>query len=286
MSMLKRSTPLVVAAMLALAGCASGSSGGSPVASTNSSQVPASAGVAGATIPTAAVEPSSDYVGPAATNPTPVLAETVNTWTTMTSTLYDHKYYENTKTGVYRFDCVGATSYFLKAAAPRANNALNQAEHIASGYVPTPARYAEFFRSLPAAGTPEWMPLDSPASLVGGEIIIVPPPASGENASGATIPGHALVAAGPAVQLTDGGYAVLVYDSTAMPHGTADTRLTDPRNQPLPPKSPGGPPRPSGLGRGTIELRQISGQQGWFMYWSVDGTYQYGAAIALARPLS
>jgi hypothetical protein len=204
----------------------------------------------------------------------------------MTSTLYSHKYLENATTGVYQFDCVGATSYFLKIAAPNANGALDTAEKIAPGYVPTPSQYAAFFASLPSTGTSAWLPLTSPTEVAGGEIIAVPPPSSGTSPNDSTIPGHALIAAGPSLALSDGGYAVLVYDSTATPHGTEDTRLTDPRNQPLPPTTPGGPGRPSGLGRGTIELRQKPGEQGWFLYWSVGGNYQYGAAVAIARPVS
>jgi hypothetical protein len=271
---------LIVAALtvVAAAGCSTASSAASlaaavPAAKQTTTSVP------GAT-------PSPSLVGPAATNPAPVLASTIQTWTTMTSTLYAHHYVENVSTGVYDFDCVGATSYFLKIAAPNANRALNTAEKIAPGYVPTPSKYASFFASLPPTGTSAWLPLTSPTDLAGGEIIAVPPPSTGTSPNGSAIPGHALVAAGPALALWDGGYAVLVYDSTATPHGTQDTRLTDPRNQPLPPATPGGPTRPSGLGRGTIELRQKPGKQGWFLYWSVGGNYQYGAAVAIARPLS
>jgi hypothetical protein len=227
------------------------------------------------------VTPSASVVGPTATRPDPVLAATVKTWTTMTSTLYAHHFTENTKTGVYDFDCVGATSWFLRVAAPKANRELDSAEHVSAGHVPTPTKYAAFFDALPSNGTSTWLPITSPTDLVGGEIIAVPPPAGNT-----TIAGHALVVAGPAEALTDGGYAVLVYDSTATPHGTEDSRLTDPRNQPLPPRKPGGKPRPSGLGRGTIELRHEPGQQGWFMHWSVGSTNTYGAAVAIARPLA
>lgn len=54
--------------------------------------------------------------------------------------------------------------------------------------------------------------------------------------------------AGPPLLLADGSYALLVYDSTATPHGPADTRRSDSRNE----VGPNG--LPSGLGMGTIHL--------------------------------
>jgi hypothetical protein len=270
-----------VAGLAVVSSCSSGStqSQGAP----NSASTSSSTGV---DVEAAVVPAAATVVGPAAAAPDAYLTSVISTWTSMTSTLYSHKYVEDPVTGVYQFDCVGATSYFLAMAAPHANLALDGAFGIHVGYVPTPSQYVSFIDSLPESGTSAWLSLTSPADLVGGEIIAVPPPTAAENPDQTTVPGHAMVAAGPAVALSDGGYAVLVYDSTATPHGPEDTRLTDPRNQPLPPATPGGAPRPSGLGRGTIELRQMAGVPGWFLYWSVAGTFQYGGAVALGRPLS
>ena len=56
-----------------------------------------------------------------------------------------------------------------------------------------------------------------------------------------------VIIAGPPLPLSDGSYAVFVYDSTALPgHGAYDSRYTDPRALALP-----GTTRASGTGYGT-----------------------------------
>lgn len=227
-------------------------------------------------------EPSAAVVGPPASDPAPVLAATIRAWETMKATRYDHREKVNPSRGTWYFDCVGATSAFLRIAAPAADAALNAAEHVRRGFVPSPVKVAHFLRSLPRRGTRTWIRVDDPRQLQGGEIVLVPPP-SGASSSGRRIPGHAMIAAGPARRLRDGSLALLVYDSTATPHGEADTRRTDPRNLPI---AGSDPPRPSGLGRGTVQLARRPGRDGWFVRWTVGGRRQYGDAVVIGRPLS
>jgi hypothetical protein len=213
----------------------------------------------------------SPVVGPAASpSASPVLAAVIGAWETMTWTRYAHHDVVEPAAGRYQFDCVGMTNYFLSVAAPGANDALRSALKVEPALVPTPAHVASFFASLPAAGTAAWLPVRRVSAIAAGDVIAIPPASPGEA-------GHAAVAAGPPLRLADGGYAMLVYDSTSTPHGPGDTRAWDPHNAP----GPNG--RPSGLGSGTIELLASSAGVPEHMLWSVGGS-RYGAPVQIARP--
>ncbi|MGO8871438.1 MAG: hypothetical protein ACLQPH_08550 [Acidimicrobiales bacterium] len=201
-------------------------------------------------------------------------------WQSMIWSLYSHHDVVNSTTGHYQFDCVGATNYFLSVADPNANNALRSTEHIGAHYVPTPARLTAYLASLPAGGTSLWKPVTQASQIRAGDIIAVPPP------PGSTEPGHAMMTGGPAVPLTNGDFAVLVFDSAAFPgHGSLDSRRWDTRDQPLPnvPNKP--PDRKSGLGFGTVEVTVSSTGAPQNMLWSVGGS-EYGGQIEIAHPLS
>lgn len=235
-------------------------------------------------LPRATVSPATEpgLVGPAAARPAPVLAAVVEAWETMKATRYDHREKVDRAAGTWFFDCVGATSAFLRIAAPRAHAELVASEGVRRGFVPSPRKYAHFLRSLPARGSSTWVRVETPAEIRGGDVVLVPPPAA-PPASGRRAPGHAMIAAGPAERLRDGSYALLVYDSTATPHGDADTRRTDPRNLPLPGSRP---PRPSGLGRGTVRLSPRPDGRGWYLRWSVGSRKRDGGAVLVGRALS
>lgn len=224
--------------------------------------------------------PTDSIVGPAAPgSASPVLRAAIHAWQTMDWTIYAHHDVVDASAGTYQFDCVGMTNYFLSVGAPAANQALRSKLGIGNHYVPRPVSMARYFASLPPAGNGSWLPVRQVTDIQGGDIIAVPPK------SGTHQSGHALVAAGKPLLLTNGDYALLVYDSTGTPHGPADTRLTDPHNRPLPPTKARPYPRPSGLGSGTIEIKPGSGGIPRTMYWSINGP-AYGAALQIARPAS
>ncbi len=91
--------------------------------------------------------------------------------------------------------------------------------------------------------------------------------------------GHAIIAAGPPLLLSDGSYALLAYDSTATPHGPYDTRLTDDRND----TGPNG--LPSGLGCGTLQFHVNEKGEPVSISWTV-GTKATVAPMAIGRPLN
>lgn len=99
--------------------------------------------------------PSANIVGPpSASSASPVLAQVIKAWTTMKSTLYSHRYSQrDSSTGIYQFDCVGATNLFLTLGAQHANGAMRKALHIRPGFAPKPAQEASYLAGLPAAGT-------------------------------------------------------------------------------------------------------------------------------------
>ena len=210
----------------------------------------------------------------------PLLSAVATTWHSMTWTLYSHHDRENAVTGRYQFDCVGATNYFLSLATPQANDALRTTEHIGAHYVPTPLRLADYLASLPAGGTSLWRPVTQASAIGPGEIIAVPP------APGSSEPGHSMMTAGPAVPLTNGNFAVLVFDSTAAPgHGPGDSRRWDTRDQRLP-NGPGkSAGQRSGLGYGTVEVTVSPSGAPQNILWYVGG-YEYGGQIQIAQPLA
>jgi hypothetical protein len=232
-------------------------------------------------LPGGPVAPGPSVIGVLAPKTSDPLEDAVVTaWETMSWTLYSHHDTVDATAGRYQFDCVGATNYFLSVADPAANDALRTAEHIGTGYVPTPLRLADFLGSLPPGGTSTWRPVDQASAIGPGEIIGVPP------APGSTEAGHAMMTAGPAVPLTDGGYAVLVFDSTAEPgHGPGDSRRWDSRDQPLPDVAGKPADRKSGLGYGTVEITTSPTGTPEHVLWSVGGTV-YGGQIEVAQPLS
>jgi hypothetical protein len=239
----------------------------------------------------------------------------------------------------YLFDCVGALSYILNQGAPQAMtdvftymnngavppviyNGLNGGH----GTVPpaisaTGPSYASYFVSLNTAPSPDWQLITTISAIQPGDVLIVP--ASFNEVVNNTVvygnpayPGHAMLAAGAPMLLSDGSYALAVFDSTSIPgaggkggHGFSDTRIWDPRNLPCyecsTSDSGNGPGStgPSGLGRGTIQIAPLSSaytsvsqsvagnnftaQLPWSSFpfqfsWSVDGNYF--APLIVARP--
>jgi hypothetical protein len=229
-------------------------------------------------ITTPGAAPSRWVVGPAAdASASPVLAAAIQQFTTMTATHYQHTYSENAAQGVYFYDCVGFVTYTLGLAAPNARRAIIADLGIRPGYVPSPPAYVHFFTTIVTEPVPSWQAVTRVADIQPGDIIAWNYEANNPQAQ---VNGHAVIAAGPPLPLADGSFALLVYDSTATPHGPTDTRRTDPRNE----TGPNG--LPSGLGRGTLQLipDPTTGAPAAFA-WSF-GTACFTPPIAIGRALN
>ncbi len=192
----------------------------------------------------------------------------------MTWTLYSHHDVVQEAQGRYQFDCVGMTNYFLGVGTPGANAAMRTALQIPAGYVPSPTHMAAYLAGLPSGGTQHWKPIRQASEILPGDAIAVPP------ALGSHEAGHAMIVAGPATSLPDGGYSIVVYDATAVPppHGPHDSRLTDARNA----KMANG--KASGLGSGTVEITAGADGVPQRLLWSFGGS-PYGAQPQVGRPL-
>lgn len=227
--------------------------------------------------PTDAPIPSRQTVGPAAAaDESPVLAAVANQFSTMLATRYQHHDVENSDDGTYYYDCVGMVTYTLRQAAPNAIGAVLTDLGIRKGYVPNPAHYLQWFTALPIEPNQFWTPVTRVIDIQPGDVIAWTIEANNPHPVPA---GHALIAAGPPLPLSDGSYALLVFDSTGTPHGAFDTRREDPRNEIGPNGLPGG------LGRGTIQLfaDPVSGfpvAEAWTV-----GTARTSQAIGIARAL-
>ena len=281
--------------------------------------------------------PTSDPASSASTFQAAIIA-----WSQMVNSEYGHEetwfpYRQPPYTAAnpqYLFDCVGALSYILNQGAPQAmtdvftymggNNGLNGGH----GTVPpaisaTGPSYASYFVSLNTTPSPDWQLITSISDIQPGDVLIVP--ASFNEVVNNTVvygnpayPGHAMLAAGAPMLLSDGSYALAVFDSTSTPasggkggHGFSDTRIWDPRNLPCYACSTSdsgngsGSTGPSGLGRGTIQIAPLSStytgvsqsvaganftaQLPWSNFpfqfsWSVDGNYF--APLIVARPVN
>lgn len=218
----------------------------------------------------AGVKPTWGVQAPqAAASAGPLLAQAITTYQTMTSTRYDHQYTINPSAGIYYWDCIGFVNWALAQATPNAHAAFHTTMNVpkGSGHV---GLWAQFLSGNPG---PSWSVLSSVTQLSGGEVMILP----GEIVNGGQIiygsapggvgyPGHATIVAGPALPLSDGSYAIFVYDSTALPgHGKWDSRYTDPRAQPIT-----GTTRKSGTGYGTMRVTVNANGAPTAVYWSAS----------------
>lgn len=205
----------------------------------------------------------------AAASAGPLLAQAITTYQTMTSTRYDHQYTINPAAGIYYWDCIGFVNWALAQATPNAHAAFHTTMNVprGSGHV---GLWAQFLTGNPG---PSWLVLSSVTQLSGGEVMILP----GEIVNGGQIiygsapggvgyAGHATIVAGPALPLSDGSYAIFLYDSTALPgHGKWDSRYTDPRAQPIT-----GTTRKSGTGFGTMRVTVDANGAPTAVYWSAS----------------
>ena len=246
------------------------------------------------TISQAAPDPSPAVVGPPSFYQLPsggpsvlpdgsqseTLKATLIAWSQMINTQYSHVEqwypkllppYSQTKPQ-QQVDCVGAVSYLLYMGAPTAIAAVyafnNFTDHLYTGWskIPTPQQFANFFVSLSTTPSPDWQRVTSVADIQAGDVLIIP----ASYANPTQYVGHALIAAGKPLPLSDGSYALLEFDSTSTTvnhtggHGNNDSRYWDPRNVPCSATTCGGDSGngtgntgPSGLGQGTVQISPI-----------------------------
>jgi hypothetical protein len=246
----------------------------------------------------------------------------ITAWSQMTNTQYAHQeqWYPkllppfSPSNPEQLADCVGAVSYILNLGAPAAvaevyaSIGLTDALYKGWSYVPRAQEYANFFVSLKAGTSPNWQYVSNVADIQAGDVLIIP--ASYANPTGYV--GHALIAAGSPLLLSDGSYALLEFDSTSTSpnhtggHGSNDTRYWDPRNLPCPTDvcsgdsgNGAGNNGPSGLGQGTVQISTLP--TNWAsqfqnypfqIAWSVDPSNNTGSGqgyvgpLIVARPIS
>ena len=137
----------------------------------------------------------------------------------MRTSAYEHHTAIDESTGSFLYDCSGFVDYALRNAAPRAFAELTQAT------VRRPlAKHLEgFFASIPPGTTRgHWMRVAKVSDLRPGDIIawLQPPDSSSKNT------GHTLVVHGPLRpdDTAPGAFLVPVVDSTALKHGSQDSR--------------------------------------------------------------
>jgi hypothetical protein len=221
----------------------------------------------------------------------PLLAQGIQTYQTLVQTQYNHKYTINPASGTYFWDCIGFVNWALRQSTPNAWTAFHTAMNVPTTNSGNVGLWATFLTGNPG---PSWSVVPAVSQLTGGEVMIVPGEVVvggrvvyGSTAAGIGYPGHAVIIAGPPLLLSDGSYAVFVYDSTALPgHGKWDSRNFDSRALDEP-----GTTRASGTGYGTMRLTVSATGAPTAVYWSASTrrpiTFQGQNVVpVLARPLN
>ena len=203
--------------------------------------------------------PSPELMAPlAASSYSPVNRATLVAFLGMTATRYASVTTVDEVRRTYAFDATGMANYFLDHAAPSGASALHAASRSDS---PTAREWADFLSGRSGKLSGPWKPITSVGLVRPGDFVAVTP--TGD------FGGAVLIAAGAPELLSDGSYALRVFDSTVTPHGPRDTRLSDRRAK-----------GKAGLGNGTVRLYADNAGQLTRIAWSVDET---GPALAGAR---
>ena len=227
----------------------------------------------------------------AAASAGPLLAEAQQVYQSMKQTQYSHHYRIQPAQDRYIWDCIGFAGWAMRQATPNAWQAFHATMGIpasAAGHVGT---WATFLSGTPG---PSWQIIPTVPQLTGGEIMVIPGEVVigghiqyGSAAGTAQYSGHVVIIAGEPLRLSDGSYAVFVYDSTALPgHGAFDSRYTDARALPL-----AGTNRNSGTGFGTMRLTVDEQGRPTGVFWSASTkrpiSFQGQPVLPiLARPLN
>jgi len=199
--------------------------------------------------------------------------EAVHEYDTMTATRYQAALRVNLVRGTYFYDCVGFVTYALGRRMPQARETVYRAFNIAPSRIPSPARYVALFGQLDGTQA-GWQPVRRVTDLQPGDVVAW----SYTHPHGAN--GHALIVGSAPQRVGADQYLVTVWDSTATPHGTDDTRRTNPKNL------PGRNGKPSGLGRGQTVFDAGANGAITRVHWSPEGSAVGPATYAMGRPVS
>jgi hypothetical protein len=217
----------------------------------------------------------------------PMVAIAYHQFITMQCTHYQHHDVQDPVAATYYYDCVGFTSYTLRIANPQAWGSLVTAVHLPVGKVPSPKLYTSFFTQLVSTPQTGWKAVATAAALLPGDLLAWSPSAEDSESAG-----HSVMALSAPTSLGGGRFALVVMDSTATPHGQADTRKAgnplSARNAPLgtsPAAHRAQPDAHSGLGIGTIALDTGPAGSVIGVEWTI-GTAVEHVSFASARPLA
>ncbi len=250
---------VAVSGLLILAGC-----GGTTKSVTSTPEAANGSAVTASANPASA--PSAQVVGPLQ-SPSSIrsLQHAEQTQQSMKQTMYSHTNVENTSSSYYQFDCVGFTDWNVRQTNPAAWTAMHDQLNIPSGYVPSPDHWYGFLTGpLPSS----WQRITNINDVQPGDYWLF------TSNSATKFVGHSAVTGGQPVALSDGSYAMRVFDSTDTAHGPYDSRLTDPRaiNR-------------SGLGDGTMRIYIDSNGNITSAAWSIEagGPSMNGVQVAVGR---
>jgi hypothetical protein len=101
----------------------------------------------------------------------PLYREAVSEFTSMKTTLYQHKTEVDREAGSYKYDCVQFVSYALRQAAPVAWESVFRARGLAKGRIPSPPSYQQFFASLSETPQPGWEAVRGAKDLQPGDVV-------------------------------------------------------------------------------------------------------------------
>lgn len=150
--------------------------------------------------------------------PRDVLQQAMHVFHSARSTAYTHKTTVEEDEGKFEFDCSGFVGYVLGQSQPRALAELRGA----TKKRPLAKHFVAFFQNLPEDSA--WRKIERASELAAGDMIAWLKPDDVETKN----TGHVMIVRGKPVRDEDHPdvWVVPIIDSTAVPHGTGDSRKT------------------------------------------------------------
>lgn len=213
--------------------------------------------------PLGVIAPSPKLVAPlAASASSPVYRATLLAYLRMSSTRFATSTSVDETRRTYAFDAAGMSTYFVGLAAPGAAAALRAGTRTSA---PDARQWASFLSARRGAPGP-WTTVAAAGQLRPGDFLAITPSKG--------FGGAVLIAAGSPQLLSDGTYALRVFDSVRTPHGPRDTRLSDRRARSR-----------SGLGNGTVRLHTDAAGRLTSITWAMDrsGPALGGSRVVVGR---
>ena len=145
-----------------------------------------------------------------------VLQQAMHVFRSARSTAYTHKTTIEEDEGKFEFDCSGFVGYVLAQSQPNALAELRGA----TKKRPLAKHFVTFFQNLPADST--WRTIERASDLAPGDVIAWLKPADVVTKN----TGHVMIVRGKPARDADHPdiWVVPIIDSTAVPHGTGDSR--------------------------------------------------------------